>query len=79
MYGDFSNIHTAQGIPQMKFDLLKAIAHHHPNCIKYREDYNLLKKKQNEEVIEHQAITDGITPHKFTRKLLKRNEGWETW
>ena len=38
---DFGNLHsTAQGLPQMHLDQLKAVAHH-LNCIKYGDDYNL--------------------------------------
>ena len=34
---DFGNLHTAQGLPQMYFDQLKAVAHR-LNCIKYGDE-----------------------------------------
>ena len=70
---DFGNLHIAQGLPQMHFNQLKAVAHH-LNFIKYGDNCNL-HEYQDEDIIVHKAIGDGIIPH----KILKQQKGWDTW
>ena len=72
----FGNLHTAQGLPQIHFDQLQALAHH-LNCIKYGDDYNF-NEDQDQDATVMKAIAEGIVPHKFTRQILKQREDWTT-
>ena len=71
------DLHTAQGLPQMHFDQIKAVAHH-LNCIKYGDDYNL-HEYQDKDGIVYKAIADDIILRKLTQRILEQRENWDTW
>ena len=60
-----------QGLPQINFDQLQAVAYHFNCTLKYGDDSNLYEK-QVKNTIVHQDIVDRITPHKLTRRFPKQ-------
>ena len=74
---NFGSLHTTEGLPQIHFGQLQAVAHH-LNCIKYGDDYNLYEDQDEDDTVM-KAIAEGIIPHKFTRRILKQGDNWTTW
>ena len=74
---EYSNLHTASGVPQIDFDQLQAVAHH-LNCMHYGDDYRLHDPDYDEAVI-HQAMANNMLPAKLTRCVLLKREDWDIW
>ena len=47
---DFGNLDIAQGLLQMHFDQLQAVAHHF-NCIKYGDNYDLYEDQDEDAIV----------------------------
>ena len=61
-----SNLHTAEGIPQLNFDQLNAIAHH-LHAIKHNtKTWETLDPNHTDKDAQHYATINSIVPVKLT-------------
>ena len=76
---EINNIHTSEGVPQLHFDQLNAIAHH-LHAIRHNTDsWTSLEPCPKDEDAEHYATINGIVPVKLTRRIVQKQPDWNQW
>ena len=74
-----SNLHTAEGIPQLNFDQLNAIAHH-LRAIKHNtKTWETLDPDHTDKDAQHYATINGLLPVKLTRRIVQQQPDWDLW
>ena len=76
---EIHNLHTAEGVPQLHFDQLNAIAHHLHAIRNNIHNWEPLTPCPTDDDAEHYATINNIVPVKLTRRIVKQKEDWTQW